>query len=71
MVKIRGRIWTIQSPLREESQALSQTTRALVLIFALLSAIPGARGQDASPARVELFEGVRHLLVLRFLEEAE
>ncbi len=63
---------------------MSQTTRALVLIFALLSAIP-ARAEPAAqnadlgqalaakmpPTRVEPFEGVGHLLVLRFFDEAE
>ena len=63
---------------------MSQTTRALVLIFALLSAIPARAEQGAQnaelgqalaakmpPTRVELFEGIGHLLVLRFFNEAE
>jgi pimeloyl-ACP methyl ester carboxylesterase len=48
MLKIRGRIWTLRSPLREQRELpLSQITRALVLIFAFLAAIPARAEQTA------------------------
>ena len=49
---------------------MSQTTRVLVLISLFTLPSP-ALAAKMPPAHVEPFEGIGHLLVLRFFDEAE